>query len=65
MENFPDNPIIRNCERTGYPDGEEPKILKCPVCGEKTNWFYRNNFDYEIVGCEYCIRLIEAYEEEN
>ena len=33
MPQIPDHPIIRNMERTGYPDGKEPsqKVYLCPM----------------------------------
>ena len=31
MHDLPDHPIIRNLERTGYPDGKEPRYPHCPV----------------------------------
>lgn len=32
---YPENPIIRNTERTGWPDGHEPDRPVCPICGEE------------------------------
>jgi ribosomal protein L37AE/L43A len=39
------------------PEHENPK---CPVCGEECETLYRD--DLEIVGCEHCIKEIDAYE---
>lgn len=61
MEYCPDNPIIRNCERSGYPDGKEPKMPRCPVCGEECNNFYKNTKEQEIVGCENCMKILDSY----
>lgn len=63
MECYPDNPIIKNYELTGYPERNEPKMLKCPICKMDTNWVYRNTYSFEIVGCEWCTKLIDFYEE--
>lgn len=60
---IPDHPVIRNCERTGYPDGKIPKWPICPMCGEECDTVYRNK-NLEIVGCEGCISWVDAWEEE-
>lgn len=64
MKDCPDNPIIRNCERTGYPYNKEPEMPKCPICGEYCDSFYKNTENQEIVGCDYCIKIIESYFED-
>lgn len=51
----PDHPVIRNMERTGYPDGKEPEYPICPICGEECETIYKSK-DYDIVGCDECIR---------
>lgn len=61
MFDYPDNPIIRNCELTGYPDGKEPELPRCPICGKNCNDFYKSSREKEIVGCENCIRIIDSY----
>ena len=58
---IPDHPVIRNMERTGYPDGKEPAYPICPICGEECETIYKNK-DHEIVGCDECIRTIEAWD---
>ena len=43
----------------------EPKPYKlpmCPVCGEETDTLYKNIYG-EIVGCDVCIRTVDAWEE--
>lgn len=55
MPDLPDHPVIRNLERTGYPDGKDPRYPKCPVCGEECETVYKTK-DYEIVGCNLCLR---------
>ncbi|MEA4932588.1 MAG: hypothetical protein VB071_03225 [Lawsonibacter sp.] len=57
---IPDHPIIRNMERTGYPDGREPRGPVCPVCGREADVFYQR--DGEIIGCWGCVREVN-YEE--
>lgn len=59
--NIPDHPVIRNMELTGYPDGKEPKYPICPVCDAETDTFYRNYYG-EIVGCDMCIKAVDAWE---
>ncbi len=61
---LPDHPVIRNLERTGYPDGREPVYPRCPVCGDECETVYRNK-NYEIVGCDCCVRTDEAWEVED
>lgn len=62
MEFMPDNPIIRNCERTGWPDGKEPQSFYCPHCGaENPDSYFLDKFGY-LCGCERCIRIVDAYE---
>lgn len=61
MEHWPDNPIISNSMRTGYPDGREPKKIYCPVCGEKNpESFYKSRYG-EILGCDYCVHIVDSY----
>lgn len=64
MEQVRDHPIIENLERTGYPDGKEPTYPRCPICGEECETIYKSK-DYEIVGCDCCIRTTDAWEVEN
>lgn len=61
MYNIPDHPVIRNMERTGYPDGREPRLPKCPVCEAETDTFYRNK-DLDIVGCDECVCTVDAWD---
>lgn len=61
MNDLPDHPVIRNMERTGYPDGREPDQPRCPFCGAKCDTVYRNG-ENEIVGCEDCISFGDAWE---
>lgn len=59
FNDIPDHPVIRNMERTGYPDGKEPEYPHCPVCGEtEISEVYVK--DYGIVGCDACITSVDA-----
>ena len=57
-----DHPDIVNCERYGYPDGPR-KWPICPVCGEECDTYYKNGHG-EILGCEACIDIVDAWEAE-
>ena len=46
----------RPAERKDY------KATRCPVCGEETDTLYKNIYG-EIVGCDVCIRTVDAWEE--
>ena len=54
MFETPDHPVIRNLERTGYPDGKEPTYPRCPICDAECDTIYRNK-ELDIVGCDVCI----------
>ena len=54
-----DHPVIRNLERTGYPDGKLPEVV-CPNCGAECATFYQDNADNHIIGCEYCVSRLDA-----
>ena len=62
MMHEPENPIVANLERTGYPDGKEPEYPHCPVCGEETDTIYKSK-DGDIVGCDNCITTSDAWYE--
>lgn len=56
---LPDAPWIRDAEINGPPQMEE---YKCPICGiEQPEKFYVNDCD-EILGCNCCIKAVDAYE---
>lgn len=65
MMNIPDHPVIANMERTGHPDGREPKPPKCPVCDEEFETIYKDKYG-DVVGCDCCVTTADAwdYEEE-
>lgn len=54
-----DHPTVANLLRTGYPDGKEPDVPRCPVCGEECEEIYTDK-DANIVGCDICIRSVDA-----
>ncbi len=56
-----DHPVIRNMERTGYPDGKEPRYPVCPVCGEECETIYRDHSG-GIFGCDVCVIISNAWE---
>lgn len=58
---FPDHPVIRNMELTGCPDGIEPKLPRCPICGAEVDTVYKNK-ELEIVGCDECLQSNDAWE---
>ena len=61
MRVTPDHPVIANMERTGYPDGKEPEMPLCPLCGGECEIIYRTKEDYEILGCDLCIESIDPW----
>lgn len=59
---IPDHPVIRNMERTGYPDGKIPFEPTCPVCDCECNTIYTDSIN-EILGCDQCVD--EDYDDED
>lgn len=59
MPQIPDHPIIRNMERTGYSDGKEPRMPKCPICGEPCHTVYSNLYG-ETFACNRCLSSDDA-----
>lgn len=59
-ENIPDHPVIRNLERTGYPDGKEPEYPRCPACQEPECVEVYVQKDEGVIGCEACITKQDA-----
>ena len=41
----------------------EERHPRCPVCGEECDTFFENSFG-EILGCEACIDIVDAWESE-
>ena len=58
---LPDHPIIRNMERTGFPDGIEPEDPRCPMCGRECETIYRDRHG-DIFACDECIRIDDAWD---
>lgn len=63
MEEVLDHPVIHNMERTGEPDGLPVLFPICPICGAECVTFYQAVLCgiYEIVGCEECVREVDAW----
>ena len=53
------HPDITRLEKYGMP--EDPPIY-CPFCGEECEKFYKR--DGEVIGCDMCIDIVDAYTEE-
>lgn len=63
MIDVPDHPVIRNMERTGYPDGKEPEYPRCPICGVECDTIYQD-VDGDIFGCDECVATKDAWDVE-
>jgi hypothetical protein len=50
-------------ERFGYPDGREPEIPHCPVCGAECSDIYRDKHG-DVFACDNCVNRIDAWEVE-
>lgn len=63
MDEVLDHPIIRNMERMGEPDGKAALFPICPICGAECVTLYEAELCgiYEIVGCEECVREMDAW----
>lgn len=61
MYDLPDHPSIRNTEQTGYPDRRKDDEPFCPMCGDRCDTIYKNRYG-EIIGCDECIKAIDAWE---
>lgn len=57
-----EHPVITNMERTGHPDGKEPRYPRCPICNEECETIYMQ--DCEVVGCNECVGTKDAWEVE-
>lgn len=57
---IPDHPFIRYAEINGCAPWTKGNPV-CPVCGEECETVYKNR-DWEIVGCDVCIRQEDACE---
>lgn len=61
---LPDHPVVQNLERTGYPDGKEPRCPRCPICGEECETVYKDRYG-AYVGCDVCMETKDAWEVED
>ena len=52
------HPDIIKAEKFGVPMQEE---IYCPMCGCECEKFYKHG--KEIIGCDYCIDEVDAWEE--
>ncbi len=57
----PDHPVIRNMERTGWPDGKEQGYPRCPVCGAECDTVYVDRHR-DVLGCERCVKCADAWD---
>ena len=55
-----EHPEITRTMETGYPHGE-PDYPHCPVCGAEIDEVYADA-DGDIIGCEECIKIKNAWE---
>ena len=60
MDIVPDAPWVRNAMMFGIVD---PPEVRCPVCGEEAENLYVDKHSGDILGCERCIELVNAYDE--
>lgn len=60
MYDIPDHPVIRNLERTGYPDSKAPEYPRCPICGAECKTIYQD-VDGDIFGCDQCVATKDAW----
>ena len=54
---LPDHPVIRNMERTGYPDGKPPKVV-C-ICNECGAEIFEGEKYYKFSDRQYCAECNE------
>lgn len=59
-----EHPVIRNMEKTGYPDGKTPKVPICPVCHNVCDTVYVDQ-NQEIIGCDECLTAKDAWDIES
>lgn len=60
MEQIPDAPWIRDAELNGV--GPEDPPVKCPVCGEECEEIYETKEYGEVLGCDRCILIRDAWD---
>lgn len=60
MMQIPDAPWIRDAELNGYPSADDDNT-DCPCCGKEAEIYYLDKDD-NIIGCDECIRFVDAFE---
>ena len=53
-------PIQRDLERYGTPDGRADPEPTCPVCGRETEVIYVR--DGDPVGCDRCVKKVDIWD---
>lgn len=48
-----EHPAVTNAQRTGFPEGNEPELPHCPVCGVECSEIYMNH-ERDILACDEC-----------
>ena len=56
-----DHPDITWCERTGYPQWNQPHIIHCERCGEEIEGDIYEDFNYSNL-CEHCLLRLHRKE---
>ena len=56
---IPDAPWIREAEVYGMPEAE---TIYCPICGAEDPEDLWTDSDGEVVGCECCLKRVDAYD---
>lgn len=53
---------IRSALIWGFPDGPEPELPRCPVCGGQCEEIYKARNTGDIVGCDLCLAAYDPWE---
>ena len=61
MPDLPDAPWIRDTELNGLPFEPEPV---CPCCGEEAETYYLDTWG-GIIGCDRCVKAVDAWDHQN
>lgn len=62
MQDLPDAPWIRDVEMYGMPPYDDDPDPICPVCGKECETIYLDDGCINVVGCDNCIRTMDAYD---
>lgn len=60
---FLEHPDITRMNRYGTLTKEDEKEPICPICGKECESFYKHKASGVIIGCDVCIKVVDAYEE--